>query len=224
MSASPDSEFYLRWRGQQIGPWRWPHVRAALDSGEIHSLYQIQIAGEWQPLRDYLEHVEAQQAEAAGAARLRQDYEQRIAAEKAESAKLRRQLQTQPAPAQPPARPPNPPPYAKGASMPVPPPPPPPSGSSPMSPMPAATYYQPVRTSGLAVASFVLSLCFLVPFVNLVNWIPGLVFGHIALVQFKKDPRLDGRGLAIAGVIVSYIWLVGLISLTFYFVSRRTTF
>ena len=60
---------------------------------------------------------------------------------------------------------------------------------------------QPVRTSGLAIASLVLSL------LGPVGCIPAVICGHIALSQIRKSTGLSGRGLALAGVIIGYIML-----------------
>lgn len=57
---------------------------------------------------------------------------------------------------------------------------------------------EPTSTSGLAIASLVFSL--IVPF----GCIPAIVCGHIALRRIKKDPRVHGRGLALAGLIIGY--------------------
>lgn len=65
----------------------------------------------------------------------------------------------------------------------------------------------PNRTSGLAVAGFVLSLI----------WLGGLgallavIFGHVALSQMKRDARLGGRGLAVAALVLGYLGIIGLI-------------
>ena len=41
--------------------------------------------------------------------------------------------------------------------------------------------------------------------------IAGIVCGHLALSKFKTNPELEGRGLAMAGLIIGYvtiaIWL-----------------
>ena len=61
--------------------------------------------------------------------------------------------------------------------------------------------YQPMQssgTNGLAIASFLCSI-FIFPL--------GIVFGHIALSQIKKSNQ-GGKGLATAGLIISYLALV----------------
>lgn len=60
-------------------------------------------------------------------------------------------------------------------------------------------------SSGWATASFVcslLGLCFGV------SAILGVIFGHIALNEINKSNNLiQGRGLAIAGLVIGYIML-----------------
>ena len=58
---------------------------------------------------------------------------------------------------------------------------------------------QPVRTSGLAIASLVLAVV-LGPF----GILPAVVCGHLALRRIERDPSLTGRGLALAGLIAGY--------------------
>jgi type IV pilus assembly protein PilA len=56
-------------------------------------------------------------------------------------------------------------------------------------------------TSGKAIASLVFGLLPL----TLLSAIPAIVFGHIALSEIKKSAgRLQGRGLAIAGLVLGY--------------------
>ncbi len=57
---------------------------------------------------------------------------------------------------------------------------------------------QPVRTSGLAIASLIFSL--VVP----IGCIPAVICGHLALGKVKKEPAVQGRGLALAGLIIGY--------------------
>jgi uncharacterized membrane protein len=73
-------------------------------------------------------------------------------------------------------------------------PPPPPPAGMPSAPAPVVAS----GTNGLAIASFVCSLLC----ISLV----GVILGHIAMSQMKKNPQ-DGRGLAIAGLVLGYIGL-----------------
>ena len=101
----------------------------------------------------------------------------------------------------------------------LPPPPPPPlqpqyhPAPGPAHEISTAVAVAPVRTSGLAIAALVMGLCNFVPFLNFVTWILALVFGHIALSQMKRDTALEGRGMAIAGLAITYFLLV--LGLTF---------
>jgi peptidyl-prolyl cis-trans isomerase B (cyclophilin B) len=77
--------------------------------------------------------------------------------------------------------------------------PPPPYGAYPPPPPgPYTGYYgypQPQPTNTLAIASLVCAFLF-APL--------GILFGHISLSQIKKTGE-DGRGLAIAGLVISYL-------------------
>ncbi len=68
-------------------------------------------------------------------------------------------------------------------------------------------------TSQWAIWSLV---CSILGFFTFVTAIPGVIFGHLALNEIKKNPRLEGRGLAIAGLIMGYI-VVGLAALAILF-------
>jgi len=70
------------------------------------------------------------------------------------------------------------------------------------------------KISGMAVASFVLSLCgfFCAGFIL---GLLAVIFGGVALSAINKDPRLGGKGLAIAGLVIGIIdlavWIVLLV-------------
>ena len=71
------------------------------------------------------------------------------------------------------------------------------------------------RTSGLAIASLV---CSLSSAILCVGWIPGIICGHLARASIRRNPSLAGKGLATAGLIISYatvIVTVGLGALIF---------
>ena len=69
-------------------------------------------------------------------------------------------------------------------------------------PQPASTTASGTqKTSGLAIASFICSLSFCLGF------IPGIICGHLARRNIKRDPSLKGGGLAMAGLIISYLSL-----------------
>lgn len=82
------------------------------------------------------------------------------------------------------------------------------SGTSPASSIggPPASVAPPT-TSGKAVVSLVSGLLFFIPLAFLV----AIVFGHIALSEIKKSAgRLKGEGMAIAGLILGYMWIAGI--------------
>jgi Domain of unknown function (DUF4190)/DUF1707 SHOCT-like domain len=74
----------------------------------------------------------------------------------------------------------------------------------PMLPQPyQAGYYPPVvmqRTNGFAVGALVLGI---IPFFG---GIPAVVLGHVARGQIKKTGE-RGDGMAIAGLVLGYLWI-----------------
>jgi len=60
--------------------------------------------------------------------------------------------------------------------------------------------YASQTTNGFAIAGFVTSLIACAPV--------GLILSAVALSQFKSDPNQKGKGLAIAGLVISLISLV----------------
>ena len=87
-------------------------------------------------------------------------------------------------------------------------PPPPPVYQQPVyqqpvyqQPMYQQPMYQPApRTNGFAIASFVCSLL-CIP-------ILGIIFGHVSISQINRTGE-GGQGLAITGLILGYLSLVG---------------
>jgi hypothetical protein len=77
----------------------------------------------------------------------------------------------------------------------------------------APAYGQPsgAKTNTLAIVSLVSSIIGLGIFIGL---IAGVICGHIALGQIKKTGE-QGRGMAIAGLIIGYVgilfWIIGTI-------------
>lgn len=79
--------------------------------------------------------------------------------------------------------------------------------------------YVPVRpTNTFAVISLVSSLASMMV---LIGWIPGIVFGHMALRQIRQTGEA-GEGMAKAGLIVGYIFgallVVGVLAYVAFFV------
>jgi type IV pilus assembly protein PilA len=63
----------------------------------------------------------------------------------------------------------------------------------------------PAETSGKAIVSLVCGLLFFIP----LAFIAAIVFGHVALSEIKRSAgRLKGEGMAIAGLVFGYMWIV----------------
>jgi uncharacterized protein DUF4190 len=84
---------------------------------------------------------------------------------------------------------------------PAPPPPAPPPPAPGGYPGPDGTYSAPQqRTNGFAIASLVFGI--------IGGVLLALVFGYIALSQIRQsDGRQGGRGLALTGVVLGWVWL-----------------
>jgi hypothetical protein len=87
------------------------------------------------------------------------------------------------------------------------------STSGPMPP--AASVPAPPKTEPLAILSLIFSVLGLSGFCCgffLMMAIAGVVCGHLALSKIKKNPALQGHGLALSGVIIGYAaiggWLI----------------
>lgn len=86
--------------------------------------------------------------------------------------------------------------------------PPPPPGSLPLPlSMPAGRASLP-GTNGFAIAA----LCCGIFGLFAVSLVLAIVFGFVALHQIRVRPQ-RGRGLAIAGIVLGGLWLVGLVTL-----------
>lgn len=84
-------------------------------------------------------------------------------------------------------------------------PPPPPAGYTLVPTAPAAPIL-PRSTSGKAIAALVLGLCglFVLPIVCSVL---AIVFGALALGEIQAAPLLNGRGMAITGLVCGIVGL-----------------
>jgi hypothetical protein len=68
------------------------------------------------------------------------------------------------------------------------------------------------KTEQLAVLSLILGILGLCGFCCgffLVSAIAGIVCGHLALSRIKANPELEGRNLAMAGLIIGYVAVAG---------------
>jgi hypothetical protein len=203
----------LSWKGQQTGPFTVDEIRSKLAAGDVSLLHQVKYDGRWLTLEEFLsvradqtqhnrlelgrqqhaqenagreEFLQAQEIE------LREQHEQQLAEERAKQDRLQRRLddlerqvdrQRQLTPMPP----------AQGFTQ-----------FAPQVPS-----HSPKRTSGLAIAALVMSLLNFVPGLNFVTWLLALIFGHVALSNIRNDSTLEGRGMAIAALVITYV-LIGL--------------
>src|ERR1700676_1764884 len=78
------------------------------------------------------------------------------------------------------------------------------AGSSRTLPLSAAAPLANTETSGKAIVSLICGLLFFIPFL----FIAAIVFGHLALSEIRKSAgRLKGEGIAIAGLVLGYLWI-----------------
>jgi type IV pilus assembly protein PilA len=73
-----------------------------------------------------------------------------------------------------------------------------------VAPLPPGTVPE---TSGKAILSLVSGLLIFIPFA----FVAAIVFGHLALSEIRKSAgRLKGEGLAMAGLVLGYVWIAGI--------------
>jgi hypothetical protein len=91
------------------------------------------------------------------------------------------------------------------SQLPSQPPPPPPPDWQPGAPLAGYGVVVPQRTSAAAVTSLVLGILGCVP---LLTGLLAVAFG-LAGIRTTRDPRIRGRGLAIAGLVLGLVSLAG---------------
>jgi type II secretory pathway pseudopilin PulG len=65
----------------------------------------------------------------------------------------------------------------------------------------------PAQTSGKAIVSLVCGLLVFIP----LAFVAAIVFGHIAMSEIRRSAgRLKGEGIATAGLVLGYAWIVGI--------------
>ena len=70
-----------------------------------------------------------------------------------------------------------------------------------------APVFEEGKNNGLAIASLILGILSI--FLYLFTAIPGIITGHMARSRVKRNPEsYDGKGMALAGLILSYIMLL----------------
>jgi ABC-type Na+ efflux pump permease subunit len=175
------SSHHIRWKGRVTGPHTLEDIQGLLAAGEISRMHQIDHAGQWQSLDEFLRDADGtRQAEAAANAQEEELERRRVAREEANDRLRAAALEQHFAWLQH-------------------------SQSGHPKERPEA---RKERTSNLAVAAFVVSFCSFIPFVNIVSWIPALILAHAALAEIEKNPKLNGRALAQGAIVISCTFLV----------------
>ena len=90
-----------------------------------------------------------------------------------------------------------------------------PAGATPYAPPGAYgpyAYPPPTRTNTMALLSLILAAS---GFASCgITCLPAIAFGHVGLYQIKRSNGMEqGRGLAIAGLVLSYLFVAGLVAL-----------
>lgn len=181
------TESFISWQGKISGPHSQKDIQQLLKVGKIHSLYKIQVHGEWILLRDHLADLE----------------------QKARNlAKSKAEMPPSPPPISPPVAVPD------AIWMPDEDFPQELTSATHMESLPDGGVGRDGESKGLAITSFVLSCFFFVPFLNLLTWLMGLIFGHLAFSQAGAGSKSKAATLAWVGLWLSYVelgfFLVGL--------------
>lgn len=96
-----------------------------------------------------------------------------------------------------------------------------PTAPAPGSPSLDVTPAAPAKVNGLATAALI---CGILGLCTGLASIGAIILGHIALVQIKKsDGQLTGRGLAIAGLVMGYVWVALEIAVAIFYVTHAGT-
>jgi Domain of unknown function (DUF4190) len=202
-------QYLLLWKGRQFGPFSMDQIREKLSAGDINRMHQIQVEGRWQILDEYLEKLRGKDLELRRAEQQTRDAElkrQKDAQLHEERSRLSHLMPNVSPPSQLPGAQPGqnveaPP--GSGAAQ-----PPFPTSPTQTSPFAITTLALGLLNGGLAAAALAAGLDNFIPLVSLVLWIVTLLFGHIALSQMNTDDSLEGRGMAIAGLAITYFLLV----------------
>lgn len=181
MNQEPNQkESFLSWQGQVTGPHTLREIQNLLKLGKIHSLYKIQIEGEWNLLRDYLSDLEQKAREAA-----RKQTERILAPPPHPAGSIQKAIVV---------------PDDDLLTL--------PSGTGPFSQSAMDEENRREESPGMAITSFVLSLLFFIPFLNGLTWLLALIFGHLSLTQGYPESHCKSTKsttLAWIGLWITYI-------------------
>jgi hypothetical protein len=174
----------LTWQGQATGPHTLREIKSLLRVGKIHSLFKIQVDGEWMLLRDHLADLDRHLREA-----------ERSPAGPAATPATR----TFPPISMP----------TGGVPMAI----AVPDDDRRQVPEAALPAPRPTAVGepeagaakGMAIAAFALSLFFCVPYLNGITWVLALIFGHLAVAPTGAERRSPAATLAWLGLWLCYV-------------------
>jgi hypothetical protein len=82
------------------------------------------------------------------------------------------------------------------------------------------------KTNGLAIAALILGIVGFLPPPFTICTIPAIIMGAISLSQIKKEPGVEGKGMALAGIICGsialFLWIVAIILIVVFAVTNTT--
>ena len=85
--------------------------------------------------------------------------------------------------------------------------------------------YQQKSTDGFAITSMVLGiLAVLSCYFGIILGTIAVIFGHVSLSKMKKNPGLQGKGMAIAGLVCGYVGILVTIGFGALVYSNKDTF
>ena len=177
-----ETHYLINWKGQTQGPHNEKKIRSLLEERKIHSLFKVEVDGEEIIVREFLAKIEEQRRE-------EQAREEQAREEQAREGQ--RTLDSEPVPNEPVSTPPGT--LLTGEYV------------RETSGYPIEGTVQKGRYS-FAVTSFVLSLLFAIPLINMVAWIISLAMGHSFLSSAQGDRTQKGYYLAWSGVWLTYIF------------------
>lgn len=175
------TDAYISWQAAVSGPYSFKEIRSMLKLGKVHSLYRIQVDGEWVLLRDRLADID------------------RMARAPTKDAAPQLRVSNRSIDGQS-----SPPPIPLARVVPE-------DGDFALPtvvPSFAATHSLDPASSpatGIATASFILSLCFFIPILNGITQLLALIFGHLALAQMGSSQSGKSRNLASTGLWITYV-------------------
>lgn len=197
--------FEIEWKGRSLGSFTLVELRAQLASGRLSRMHRVSVQGAWQSLGAWLDQIEANHRQAAASAQQQAQHsaDNELAAERARADELERRLsmlERQPHQFAPPQH----------YGLPNPP--------------PAPVIEPQTTTSGVAIAALIfgiLAALLLIVFFALANghnfrwlplvfwasgvaWLLTTIFGHLALLEIRRDASTGGSGLAITGLMLGY--------------------